>query len=259
MSDYVESLEKSNHEISQELELIIRQLAQSNRNNQKLTRDLEVCMQEMNALKQQIVLSSANKGFIQKEEKGICSDLKSKIQIIEAENTNLIEKTIEIEKCLAESKIREDSLRKDLDESLKLSQQLSNFENSPMKTFDHVHTQTLGDKVDFHSAATQTVDKSIEKESLSYFKSLAFIHSGESLTSELRKDQLFIPCRFPTSPSGTLRTKPFQRDEWVMEIPEDLGLDHSIPSLKRPLLIPRHDRLRVLMGQFINYVSDLIL
>lgn len=124
---------------------------------------------------------------------------------------------------------------------------------SDIQSFVDSETQTT--KTALKSTMMQTVDKSIEMESLSFFKSLAFINSQESHT-DFKQDQLFIPCRFPTSPQAVTRSNTMHHDEWILEMQEDFSINQNMSQRVKqvPLL-----KLKILMGQFVNYVYDLIL
>jgi hypothetical protein len=61
MSEYAESLEIKNHDLSQEMQVLTKRLSQADRNNQKLVKDLEVCMLEIDALKQHMASFSTTK------------------------------------------------------------------------------------------------------------------------------------------------------------------------------------------------------
>lgn len=244
MSDYVESLERKNHDLTQEVDLLTKQFSQSNRNNQKLIKELENCMTEMNLLKQNMESASITSKQIsaQKDDK----ELLNSYEQLEMEHFDLIENAIMQEK--------------ELERVLKRLNELEGRMSPNHKNDCLVHRETQTSNI-LKSTMIQTVDNSPEKDSISFFKSLAFINSGETSCKDFRHDQLFIPCRFPISPTGLTRSKVLHRDEWIMEIPDEFSIDH-LPSTHKPKPAPlsqRNQRLRLFLGQFVNYVYDLIL
>jgi hypothetical protein len=250
MSEYVESLEIKNLDLSQEIEVLTKRLSQSDRNNQKLVKDLEGCILEINALKQYMASSSTIKSP-NKGGRELISDLRISYEQLEIEHTDLIEK----------SKLQEKELDR-LFHQLEIRQSL---QNEPLKALtskpeasdiEYVDSETQTSKTALKSTMMQTVDKSLEKESLSFFKSLAFINSQEC-HMDFNPDQLFIPCRFPTSPQAITRSNTMHHDEWILEMQEDFSINQNTQSQRArqiPLL-----KLRSLMGQFVNYVYDLII
>lgn len=255
MSDYVESLERKNHDLSQEIELISKKLSQSDRNNQKLNKDLETSALEIIGLKQQLS-SSMLKSTVKGDKKLITS-----YDQLQLDHDELTEKAIFQEKelerlsaSLHQLEISERTLKKELESK----------EHVSFKRLDQsfANSETQTSKAKLASIMTQTIDKSLDNESLSFFKSIAFINSKESSSSDFKQDQLFIPCRFPTSPQAITRSKTMHRDEWIMEMPDEFSFDHNILQSQKPKpapLLPKNERLQRLMGQFVNYFYDMIL
>jgi hypothetical protein len=257
MSDYVESLELKNHDALKEIKVLKKQLSQSDRNNLKLVIDLDSCMKEINRLKNMAPsLKSTHKG-----DRELLNETRISYAKLEKDYDDAIEKVIMLEKEL--EKVLRNIYEMEINENLLKNQLLKALESK--KTDDSkkcmqllVDCETQTSKAALTSVMVQAVDK--EKESLSFFKSLAFINLKES--QNFKQDQLFIPCRFPTSPQGGTRSKTIHLDEWISEMPDELSVNPKIPQSQKPVPVlgfPKNERLRFLMGQFVNYVYDLIL